>query len=215
MLALSLNQPVVRRCQLLWGVLAQHNEEPLDTLALLERCAEAAVKAGLAKAGDKIGITAGLPAGSAGGTNLFKVHTVEQGRRLALGMPPGRPGDRFGEPLASVPDRGWAVCHEHVLRVELEQRLEVGRKRSRYQSELLPSSVSQMRRPSSTPTTASPKARRLVRREPERHLAAPRLADRLRHGASGSSAPGSIGSNGTSPPSRPLTLAAVHADRQP
>jgi pyruvate kinase len=76
-LALSPNQPVVRRCQLLWGVLAQHNEEPLDTLALLERCAEAAVKAGLAKAGDKIGITAGLPAGSAGGTNLFKVHTVE------------------------------------------------------------------------------------------------------------------------------------------
>jgi hypothetical protein len=27
--------------------------------------------------GDKIGITAGLPAHSAGGTNLFKVHTLE------------------------------------------------------------------------------------------------------------------------------------------
>ena len=32
---------------------------------------------GFAQTGDKIGITAGLPAGSAGGTNLFKVHTLE------------------------------------------------------------------------------------------------------------------------------------------
>ncbi|HLM09481.1 MAG TPA: pyruvate kinase [Thermoleophilaceae bacterium] len=76
-LALSPRQEVVRRCRLLWGVHPQHNEEPLDTLGLIERCADAAVKAGLAKPGDKIGITAGLPAGSAGGTNLFKVHTVE------------------------------------------------------------------------------------------------------------------------------------------
>ena len=33
--------------------------------------------AGLAEPGDKIGITAGLPAGSAGGTNLFKVHDID------------------------------------------------------------------------------------------------------------------------------------------
>jgi pyruvate kinase len=32
---------------------------------------------GFAQTGDKIGITAGLPAGTAGGTNLFKVHTLE------------------------------------------------------------------------------------------------------------------------------------------
>ena len=38
--------------------------------------ADAAQRAGLCEPGDKIGITAGLPAGSAGGTNLFKVHTV-------------------------------------------------------------------------------------------------------------------------------------------
>ncbi len=76
-LALSPGLDVVRRCCLLWGVHPQQNEEPLDTLELIERCAEAACKAGLAKAGDKIGITAGLPAGRSGGTNLFKVHTVE------------------------------------------------------------------------------------------------------------------------------------------
>ena len=76
-LALSPSHEVVRRCRLLWGVHPQLNVEPLDTLDLIEECADAAVRAGLANAGDKIGITAGLPAGRSGGTNLFKVHTVE------------------------------------------------------------------------------------------------------------------------------------------
>ena len=76
-LALSPHHDVVRRCRLLWGVHPQLNEEPLDTIELLEACADAACRAGLAERGDKIGITAGLPAGRSGGTNLFKVHTVE------------------------------------------------------------------------------------------------------------------------------------------
>jgi pyruvate kinase len=76
-LALSPRHEVVRRCRLLWGVHPQLNEEPLDTLDLIEACADAACRAGMAKQGDKIGITAGLPAGRSGGTNLFKVHTVE------------------------------------------------------------------------------------------------------------------------------------------
>jgi pyruvate kinase len=76
-LALSPRLDVVRRCQLLWGVHPRLHEEPLDTLSLLDACAQVAVEAGFAERGDKIGITAGLPAGRAGGTNLFKVHTVE------------------------------------------------------------------------------------------------------------------------------------------
>jgi pyruvate kinase len=76
-LALSPRRDVVRRCQLLWGVHPQLNEEPLETLELIDACARAAVEAGLAEQGDQIGITAGLPAGTAGGTNLFKVHTIE------------------------------------------------------------------------------------------------------------------------------------------
>jgi pyruvate kinase len=76
-LALSPDLRVVRLCCLLWGVLGKLHEEPLDTLALIETCAEEAVEAGLASPGDQIGITAGLPAGKSGGTNLFKVHTVE------------------------------------------------------------------------------------------------------------------------------------------
>src|SRR5215212_5117250 len=76
-LALSPHRDVVRRCQLLWGVHPRLNEEPMDTLGLIEACAHVAEREGFAQTGDKIGITAGLPAGSAGGTNLFKVHTLE------------------------------------------------------------------------------------------------------------------------------------------
>jgi len=76
-LALSPNLGVVRRCALLWGVTGMVREEPEGTLDLIERCAQAAVEAGLAKPGETIGITAGLPPGHSGGTNLFKVHTIE------------------------------------------------------------------------------------------------------------------------------------------
>src|SRR3954465_8360508 len=76
-LALSPRAEIVRRCCLLWGVQGAVHAEVSDTIDLLESCAEAAVKAGLAHPGDQIGITAGLPPGKAGGTNLFKVHRVE------------------------------------------------------------------------------------------------------------------------------------------
>src|SRR3954451_7832735 len=76
-LALSPRHDVVRRLSLHWGVRAMLNEEPSETFDLLEECSLAAKEAGVVKPGDRIGITAGLPAGKAGGTNLFKVHTVE------------------------------------------------------------------------------------------------------------------------------------------
>jgi pyruvate kinase len=76
-LALSPRREVVRRCALLWGVLSAVQEESPSTLDQIEQCAQAAVDAGLVERGDQIGITAGLPPGRAGGTNLFKVHTIE------------------------------------------------------------------------------------------------------------------------------------------
>ena len=76
-LALSPRMDVVRRCSIYWGVRAELQEEPHDTTTLLQVCSDQAKHHGLVEAGDKIGITAGLPAGEAGGTNLFKVHTVD------------------------------------------------------------------------------------------------------------------------------------------
>ena len=75
-LALSPRLEVVRRCAIYWGVQARLMEEPHDTPGLLEACERAGVEAGLCSSGDKIGITAGLPAGKAGGTNLFKVEQL-------------------------------------------------------------------------------------------------------------------------------------------
>src|ERR687896_1684987 len=68
-LALSPRHEVVRRCRLLWGVHPQLNEEPLDTLDLIEACADAAIRAGMARQGDTIGITAGRAARGGGGPN--------------------------------------------------------------------------------------------------------------------------------------------------
>jgi len=76
-LALCTNPDVMRRCALLWGVRGAMREEATSTLDLLDECAAAAVEQGFATPGDLIGITAGLPPGHSGGTNLFKVHTVE------------------------------------------------------------------------------------------------------------------------------------------
>jgi pyruvate kinase len=76
-LALSPRLDVVRRCQIYWGVQPLQRDEPRETPELLEMCAEAVMGAGFAAAGDKVGLTAGLPAGQSGGTNLFKVHRLE------------------------------------------------------------------------------------------------------------------------------------------
>ena len=76
-LALSPRREVVRRCCLYWGVWGALNEEPEETMGLLETCAESVRDRGLAGSGDRIGITAGVPMGVEGGSNLFYVHTLE------------------------------------------------------------------------------------------------------------------------------------------
>jgi pyruvate kinase len=76
-LALCPTLPVVRRCALYWGVRGELFEEPSNTTDLLEACGRAARDFGIAMPGEKIGVTAGLPSLRSGGTNLFKVHTVE------------------------------------------------------------------------------------------------------------------------------------------
>jgi pyruvate kinase len=74
-LALSPRPETARRVNLLWGVSAGYNEEPLTLEELLADCAEQAKKYGFANSGDLIGVTAGL-AGQRLGTNLFEVHRV-------------------------------------------------------------------------------------------------------------------------------------------
>ena len=75
-LALSPDADVVRRCGLYWGVRPIRHSLSHSTTDLIDACAQVAIEAGVAGPGDRIGITAGLPPGQSGGTNMFKIHTL-------------------------------------------------------------------------------------------------------------------------------------------
>jgi pyruvate kinase len=74
-LAISPRIETVRRISLLFGVKAVLSEPVDDIRELLRECAELASRHGVAKSGDLIAITAGLPEQQLG-TNLFEVHRV-------------------------------------------------------------------------------------------------------------------------------------------
>ena len=74
-LAVSPRIETVRRLNLLFGVQCVIAEEWEGITALLDDCSRLAKEAGVAKSGELIGITAGLPQQELG-TNLFEVHTV-------------------------------------------------------------------------------------------------------------------------------------------
>ncbi len=74
-LAISPRIETVRRLSLLFGVKAVLSEPVDDIRELLRECAELASRHGVAKSGDLIAITAGLPEQQLG-TNLFEVHRV-------------------------------------------------------------------------------------------------------------------------------------------
>jgi pyruvate kinase len=65
----------VRRLNLLFGVRCVHAEDWTSLRALLDDCARLARENGVARSGDLIGITAGLPEQELG-TNLFEIHRV-------------------------------------------------------------------------------------------------------------------------------------------
>lgn len=74
---------VVRRMALVWGVQAVLVPDVKDTDSMISTSIEASLSAGLVKGGDLVVITAGVPVGQHGTTNLIKVHTV--GKILARG----------------------------------------------------------------------------------------------------------------------------------
>jgi len=74
-LAISPRPETVRRLNLLFGVQCEIAEDWTGITALLEDCARLAKQAGVAKSGELIAITAGLPQQDLG-TNLFEIHRV-------------------------------------------------------------------------------------------------------------------------------------------
>lgn len=67
---------VCRQLSLCWGVIPIQTKEEQDTFELFEHSIDEAVRAGLLKEGDVVVITAGVPLGRPGTTNLINVHVV-------------------------------------------------------------------------------------------------------------------------------------------
>jgi pyruvate kinase len=74
-LAVSQRLETVRRMNLLFGVSSVQAEDWTSIRKLLDDCATLAREQGIAKSGDLVAITAGLPAQGVG-TNLFEIHRV-------------------------------------------------------------------------------------------------------------------------------------------
>jgi pyruvate kinase len=82
--AVTPNEQVVRRLSLVWGVLPIKGEHVPNTDDLFQHAVDNAIKAGLIRLGDLVIITAGVPVGRSGTTNLMKVHHV--GEMIAKGQ---------------------------------------------------------------------------------------------------------------------------------
>lgn len=67
---------VCRQLSLCWGVIPIQTKEEQDTFELFEHSIDEATRAGLLKEGDVAVITAGVPLGCPGTTNLINVHVV-------------------------------------------------------------------------------------------------------------------------------------------
>ncbi len=83
-IAVTPDPDVARRLLLVWGVYPLVSTESKTTDAMIDTAVQTALEAGYIKNGDLVVITAGIPVGIPGSTNLIKVHTV--GIILAHGM---------------------------------------------------------------------------------------------------------------------------------
>ncbi len=94
------NPRVWRQMGLCWGTVPLMIQTQHNTDDLFEHAVDAAVKAGIVKDGELVVLTAGVPLGISGTTNLMKVHVV--GHMLLTGT--GLHGSRKTAPLCVIRD---------------------------------------------------------------------------------------------------------------
>lgn len=75
-IATTTNEKVMRKLSLVWGVNSIFSKETSSTDDVIEASVNKSLEKGLINNGDLVVITAGVPVGVAGSTNLIKVHTV-------------------------------------------------------------------------------------------------------------------------------------------
>ncbi|AZU63593.1 pyruvate kinase [Neobacillus mesonae] len=74
--AVTASEAICRRLSLVWGVYPQLGKFCSTTDEMLEVAVEESLNSGIVKRGDLVVITAGVPVGEAGTTNLMKIHIV-------------------------------------------------------------------------------------------------------------------------------------------
>ena len=74
--AVTANEHVVRRLALVWGVYPQLGKKSYSTDEMLDNAVEESLNSGLVSHGDLVVISAGVPVGESGTTNLMKIHVV-------------------------------------------------------------------------------------------------------------------------------------------
>lgn len=87
-IAVTPNDRVLRRLSLVWGVVPLKGKSCSSTDELFEHAVDVSVKEGLVGLGDILVITAGVPVGRIGNTNLLKIHQI--GEMIAKGQGIGR-----------------------------------------------------------------------------------------------------------------------------
>jgi pyruvate kinase len=87
-IAVTSNARISRSLSLVWGVHAQVGNDVSSTDEMLQLSVDEALKSGYVKNGDLVVITAGVPVGERGTTNLLKVHVI--GEVIAQGQGIGR-----------------------------------------------------------------------------------------------------------------------------
>lgn len=83
-IAVTPNESVKRCLALVWGVHAALSQDAQTTDEMFAIAVDSGVKTGLVKTGDLVVITAGVPVGRSGTTNLIKIHHV--GEMVAKGQ---------------------------------------------------------------------------------------------------------------------------------
>ena len=77
-LALSPNIRTARRLSVVWGINCVATEDAVNMEDMVDRACVIAYQEGLARPGDRIAITAGIPLGTPGATNMLRIAFVRQ-----------------------------------------------------------------------------------------------------------------------------------------
>ncbi|MGV8853185.1 MAG: pyruvate kinase [Devosia sp.] len=77
-IVLSPNQRTIRRMSVVWGVHCVQTEDAVSLEDMVDRACVIAYQEGFARPGDRIAITAGIPLGTPGATNMLRIAFVRQ-----------------------------------------------------------------------------------------------------------------------------------------